>query len=167
MNRFRAILLLVLVFSLASYPVRARGESMTVQKGGRVSFDYTLTVNGEVVDSSEGRGPLQYIHGEGQIIPGLARQLKGMRVGQAKKVEVFPEEGYGQVDPDAFQEMPLSTLPANMKPKVGMTLHLRDSAGKAIPARISELKENSIILDLNHPLAGKTLIFEVKIVFIK
>ncbi|HID93718.1 MAG TPA: hypothetical protein EYP60_06445 [bacterium (Candidatus Stahlbacteria)] len=91
---------------------------MVIQNGSRVWFDYTLTVDGEVVDSSEGRGPLQYTHGEGKIIPGLSRQLEGMRVGEERKIEVLPEEAYGQVNPDAFQEVPRSVLPADLKPQV-------------------------------------------------
>jgi len=151
---------------LVSYPAQIRGENVTIQKGSQVSFDYTLTVDGVVVDSSEGRGPLQYTHGEGQIIPGLTKQIEGMGVGEEKKVEVFPEEGYGLINPNAFQEVPRSTLPANIEPKVGMTLQVRSSGGTAMPARITELKEDSIVIDLNHPLAGKTLNFQVKIVSI-
>ena len=85
MNRFRVVLLVALIFGLINYPARIRGEGMTIQKGSQASFNYTLTVDGEVVDSSEGKEPLQYTHGEGQIIPGLSKQLEGMRVGEEKK----------------------------------------------------------------------------------
>ncbi len=165
MNRFRVVLLLALIFGLITYPAQIRGEDMTIQKGSQASFDYTLTVDGEVVDSSEGKEPLQYTHGEGQIIPGLSKQLEGMRVGEEKKVEVLPGEAYGQINADAFQEVPRSTLPANLELQVGMMLEVSSPQG-IVPARVAELKENSIVLDFNHPLAGKALSFQVKIVSI-
>lgn len=165
MNRFRVVLFLALIFGLITYPAHIRGEDVTIQKGGQVSFDYTLTVDGEVVDSSEGKEPLQYTHGEGKIIPGLSKQLEGMRVGEEKKVEVLPEEAYGQMNPDAFQEVPRSTLPADLELQVGMMLQVSGPQG-TVPARVAELKESSIVLDFNHPLAGKALSFQVKIVSI-
>lgn len=165
MNHLRAVLFLALIFSLLSCPAQVKGEDIAIQKGSQVSFDYTLTVDGEVVDSSEGRGPLQYTHGGRQIIPGLSKQLEGMHVGEEKKVEVLPEEAYGRVNPEAIQEVPRSTLPAEIKPEVGMMLQVSNPQGTA-PVRVAELKEDSIVLDFNHPLAGKTLTFQVKIVSI-
>ena len=140
---------------------------MTIQQGKTVSFDYTLSVDGQVVDSSKDRGPLQYTHGEGRIIPGLSKQLEGMKVGDEKKIVVAPEEAYGQVNPAAFQEIPKSRLPSDADPKVGMTLQAKDQSGKTSIVKISEVKEDAVVLDLNHPLAGKTLNFDVRIVSIK
>lgn len=166
MNRFRVVLLLALIFSLISYPAQIKGEDATVQKGSQVSFDYTLTVDGEVIDSSEGRGPLEYTHGSGQIIPGLSKQLEGMKVGEEKEVQVIPEEAYGPVNPEAFQEVLKSQLPPDQEPQVGMLLYASGPQG-AMPVKITEVKEESVVVDFNHPLAGKTLTFKVKIVSIK
>ncbi|MBN2121376.1 MAG: peptidylprolyl isomerase [Candidatus Omnitrophica bacterium] len=140
---------------------------MSIQGGSKVSFDYTLTVDGEVVDSSEGRGPMEYVHGQGQIIPGLAKQLEGLKVGDEKKVVVSAEEAYGPVNPNAFQEIDKSALPQDQEPKVGMVLQAQTPEGQVFPVRISEVKDNTVMVDFNHPLAGKTLNFDVKIVSIQ
>jgi len=146
---------------------RAEGERMVVENGRSVSFDYTLTVDGEVVDSSKGAQPLQYTHGEKQIISGLAKQLEGMGVGDEKIVEVMPEEAYGTVDLKAFREVPKTSLPEGAEPEVGMFLEVQGPDGKGFPVKVSEVKENSIVIDFNHPLAGKTLTFDVKVVSVE
>ena len=138
--------------------------AQTVQDGMTVQIDYTLTVDGEVVDSSVGRGPLRYVHGQGQIIPGLERQLTGLGVGDAGRVTVSPEEGYGSVDPEAFVEVSKEQLPPDMTPEVGQMLQGTDRNGRPFRAKIHEVGEDAVILDLNHPLAGKTLLFDVKVV---
>ncbi len=140
---------------------------MTIQKGKLVSFNYTLSVDGEFVDSSKDKGPLQYTHGEGKIIRGLARQLEGMEVGDEKRIVVDPQEAYGPVNSSAFQEVPKSELPSNLKPEAGMQLQAKDQTGRTSIVKITEVKESTVVLDLNHPLAGKTLTFDVKIVSIK
>jgi len=139
---------------------------MAIQKGSQVSFNYTLTVDGEVVDSSQGKEPFQYIHGEGKIIPGLSRQLEGLGVGEEKRIEVSPEEGYGKVIPEAIQEVPKTQLPPDIEPQVGMQLQVGNPEGRTMVAKITEIKTDTIVIDLNHPLAGKTLIFQIKIVSI-
>ncbi len=144
-----------------------KGEKMTVQNGRQVSFDYTLTVDGEIIDSSTGRGPLVYEHGDGKIIPGLARQLEGMGEGEEKEIVVVPEEAYGQVDPKATREVPKTSLPKDLEPKAGTMLMMRSESGQAFPVKIAEVKPESVMIDMNHPLAGKTLTFKVKIVSIK
>jgi len=140
---------------------------MTIQQGKIVSFDYTLTVDGEVVDTSKGKEPLQYTHGEGKIIRGLAKQLEGMKVEEEKRIVVNPEEAYGPINPAAFQEVLKSSLPSDLKPEKGMRLRSKDQTGKTSIVKIADVKEDAIVLDLNHPLAGKTLTFDVKIVSIK
>jgi len=138
-----------------------------VQAGSEVSFDYTLTDDsGKVVDSSKGREPMHYVHGKGQIIPGLEKELAGMAVGNEKKVTVKPEEAYGPVDPKAFQEIAKEKLPAEAL-KVGTMLMAKGPQGQGVPVRVHEIKENTVIMDFNHPLAGKTLSFDVKITDIK
>jgi FKBP-type peptidyl-prolyl cis-trans isomerase 2 len=161
------VLCLGLVFNLSIYDAKAGGGKMVIQDGRQVSFDYTLTVDGEVVDSSKGQGPLRYTHGKGEIIPGLARQLEGLRVGDEKTIEVPPEEAYGAINRQAFREISKASLPAGLEPKVGMYLQMQGPAGQVLPVKIAEVKDNSVVLDLNHPLAGKTLTFQVKIVDIQ
>ena len=145
----------------------ATQASPVVQAGSEVSFDYTLTDDsGKVVDSSKGREPMHYVHGKGQIIPGLEKELAGMAVGNEKKVTVKPEEAYGPVDPRAFQEIAKEKLPPEAL-KVGTMLMAKGPQGQGVPVRVHEIKENTVIMDFNHPLAGKTLSFDVKITDIK
>lgn len=138
--------------------------AMAVQDNLDISLEYTLTVDGQVVDSSDGRGPLHYIHGTHQIIPGLERALIGMKVGESKSVVVSPEDGYGKVDPSAIVEVPKTQLPSDVKPVVGMVLRGMNPDGQSFRATINEVKAESVVLDMNHPFAGKTLNFQVKVV---
>lgn len=144
---------------------RPQGTPMTASIADNMSveLDYTLTADGQVVDSTEGRGPFTYVHGQGQISPGLERQLAGMGVGASKEITVAPEEGYGPVDLTAFIDVPKGQFPAHIKPEKGLVLQGVDPAGKTFRATISEIKDKTVTLDLNHPLAGKTLLFKVKV----
>jgi FKBP-type peptidyl-prolyl cis-trans isomerase SlyD len=138
-----------------------------IQMGSLVAFDYTLTdESGNVIDTSKGKQPMHYVHGKGEIIPGLEKEMAGMSVGGEKKVTVKPEEGYGPVDPRAFQEVPKDKLPPDAL-KVGAMLTATGPQGQAIPVRVHEIKECTVIMDFNHPLAGKTLLFDIKITEIK
>ena len=142
-------------------------ENTTVQPGSEVSFDYTLTDDsGKVVDSSKGKAPMHYVHGKGQIIPGLEKELAGLAVGAEKKVTVKPEDAYGPVDPRAFQEIPKEKLPPEAL-KVGTMLMAQAPSGQGVPVRVHEVKDSTVVMDFNHPLAGKTLSFDVKITEIK
>ncbi|MDB4349509.1 peptidylprolyl isomerase [Omnitrophica bacterium] len=153
-------------FTFSPAQVRAKGDGMAIQKGSKVSFDYTLVINGQVFDSSEGKEPFSYTHGEGNIIRGLSRQLEGMSVGEEKQIMVKPQDAYGEIDPTAFKEISKSQLPKDVSLQVNMILEMRTQDDTMIPVRISEIKKEGIVIDLNHPLAGKTLLFQVKIVSI-
>jgi FKBP-type peptidyl-prolyl cis-trans isomerase 2 len=122
-----------------------------------------LTVEGQVVDSTEGKAPLHYIHGRKQLIPGLERALAGMHVGESKTVTVAPEDAYGQPDPAAVMEISKTQLPQDVTPTVGMTLGGMSPEGQPIQAQVVEVKADTVVLDINHPLAGKTLNFNVKV----
>jgi FKBP-type peptidyl-prolyl cis-trans isomerase SlyD len=140
------------------------GEELTVQNGQVVSMEYTLKVDGVVTDSSEGGEPLEYVHGAGNIIPGLEREITGMVVGDSKNVIVVPAEGYGEEDKSAFMDVPRDQFPGEIPMKVGTELQVQNKAGQPMFARISQVGEQSVRLDLNHPLAGKELHFSVKVV---
>ncbi len=145
----------------------AQAEDAAVSKGKKVVFDYTLTVDNQTVETTNGKKPLTYNHAEGMLIPGLEKELEGMKAGESKKVVVKPEEGYGAVNPQLVREFEKSKLPADLKPEKGMILEMQDPQGNAYPAMISEVKENTVMLDFNHPLAGKELVFDVKIVSVE
>ena len=135
-----------------------------IEKNKVVSMHYTGTLeDGTVFDSSEGRAPLEFIYGIGQIIPGLEAGLEGLKVGDKKKIEgITPDKAYGEKHPEAMQEVPKSQLPQDMEVQVGMQLAAQGPQGP-IPVVIAEIKEESVVVDFNHPLAGKTLTFEVEI----
>lgn len=128
-----------------------------------VSMDYTLTVNGEILDSSEGEEPLEFLQGHQNIVPGLERELYGMKVGESKQVKVEPEDGYGLVDKDAFLEISRNEFPEDIPLEPGVELDLRDDDGEIMSATIASVEGDMVLLDLNHPLAGATLDFDVKI----
>jgi FKBP-type peptidyl-prolyl cis-trans isomerase SlyD len=137
-----------------------------VKDGMMVSIEYTLKgSDGKVIESSKGRDPLKYIHGQKMMIPGLEKELTGMKVGGEKNVRVKPEDGYGKIDPRAFQEVPKEKIPANGL-KVGAILTAQTPNGP-VPMRVHEIKENTVVMDMNHPMAGKTLDFNVKVVDIQ
>jgi FKBP-type peptidyl-prolyl cis-trans isomerase SlyD len=134
-----------------------------VSNGKVISLEYTLKLeDGEVVDTNVGKAPLTYTQGANQIIPGVEAAVTGMEVGQAKQAVVPPTEGYGDPDPDAFHEVPKEKLPQEIR--VGTQLHGKDSAGREIRPIVSEIKDETVLLDFNHPLAGKTLYFDLKVV---
>ena len=130
-----------------------------------VSLEYTLRLDdGEVVDTSVGGEPLEFIQGQGQIVPGLERALYGMGIGDEMKVTVAPEDGYGEHDPEAYEEVPISAFPADVELKPGMELHVSDEAGEVYPAYVAEIRPDVVVLDFNHPLACETLDFDVKVI---
>ena len=139
----------------------------TVGDGKRVSLEYTLTLEDQtVIDTNVGKTPLVYTHGTQQIVPGLEKQLVGLKTGDTKKVEVSPEEGYGEADPNRFQEVPTENIPEEAR-SVGKKLQGQGPDGQMMFAQVTEVKEKTIIVDLNHPLAGKTLFFAVKVLKIE
>ncbi len=137
---------------------------MDIKEKVFVAFDYCLTLDsGEEVDKSPEGKPLGFITGSGQIIPGLEKQMMGMSVGDSVKISVEPEEAYGPVNPSLFQEVARSQFPDDMEIKPGMTFQSQGPQGPMV-INVSEIKdENTVVVDLNHPLAGKKLNFDVKI----
>lgn len=142
-------------------------EAATVVKGKTIKMDYTLNVDGKEIDTTVGKNPIEFVQGEGTIILGLSKAIEGMKVGEQKSITVVPEEGYGAVDPKALIEVPRSILPSGMEPKVGMIVEVQGAEGQAFPATIWEFKEEKVVLNFNHPLAGKELKFDVKIVAVE
>jgi FKBP-type peptidyl-prolyl cis-trans isomerase SlyD len=139
-------------------------EELKVQNGQVVSMEYTLKVDGVVTDTSEGREPLEYVHGAGNIIPGLEREMTGMAIGDSKDVMVAAMDGYGEEDNEAFMAVPRDQFPDEIPMKVGTEIQVQNQAGQPMFARIDQVGEKSVRLNFNHPLAGKDLHFSVKVV---
>jgi FKBP-type peptidyl-prolyl cis-trans isomerase SlyD len=134
----------------------------TVSKGKVISLEYTVKLDdNQVVDSNVGKEPLTYTQGAKQIVPGVESAVEGMTVGQAKHVVVAPSDGYGERNPNAFQEVPKEKVPKDVQ--VGTRLHGKDTAGRDVRPIVTEIKDNTVLLDFNHPLAGKTLFFDLRV----
>ena len=143
------------------------GSPMTVSDGKTISMEYTLTLeNKEVLDTNVGGEPLSFTQGSHEIIPGLESALQGMKAGERKQVTVDPEQAYGEVNPKAIQEVPIEQIPPDAR-KVGVQLQGKDGQGRMVTPKVTEVKEQVVVLDFNHPLAGKTLYFDVKILDIQ
>jgi len=137
---------------------------MKVENGKVVTMHYTLKNDaGEVVDSSEGKEPLPFLQGHGNIIPGLETALEGSSVGDKLDVTVEPEEAYGLRIQDAIQQIPSSALQGVDNVTVGMQLESQDEQGNPFFVVVTKIEEETITVDANHPLAGETLHFSVSI----
>ncbi len=139
----------------------------TVQDGVVVSMDYKLTVDGEVLDTSDDAGPLQFLAGYDNIVPGLEREMTGMKIGESKEVVVAPEDGYGEFDEEGFMDVPRSEFPSDMQIEEGVELNITDEDGENQYARVESVTDESVRLDLNHPLAGAELHFNVTVVALR
>jgi len=138
---------------------------MTVKKGDKIKIDYTGTFdNGEVFDSSEGKQPLEFEVGSGMVIKGFDDGVVGMKEGEEKKIKLESKDAYGDVNPQLVKKVPRDKLPEGQEPKEGMMLGVGMPNGQQVPAKITKVGAKEITIDLNHPLAGKTLNFNLKLV---
>lgn len=136
-----------------------------VAKDMFVSVEYTGTLeNGEVFDTSKGRQPLEVQMGAGQLIKGFENALEGMVLDEEKTFTLEPDEAYGQRDESLTRAFPRSDVPPEMDPQVGQMVGLHDGKGQQIPATIVDVDNENITVDLNHPMAGKALTFDIKVV---
>jgi FKBP-type peptidyl-prolyl cis-trans isomerase SlyD len=136
---------------------------MKIGNGTVVDLDYKLHLgDGQIVDQSEGE-PLSYLHGEGNIVPGLEQALEGLDVGDRRQVVVAPGEGYGDHDPRGVQEVAREAFPEGFEPKPGMQLVAESPEGEPVQFVVKEVRDQTVIVDFNHPLAGKTLHFDVTV----
>ena len=136
-----------------------------VKNGDTVKVHYHVRFeDGTTFDSSEGRSPLEFEVGSGNVIKGFDEGVVGMERGEKKTIHIPAEDAYGPSVPENVIEFPKSQFPEDMNPEVGMQLNLRSQDGQNIPVVIAEVKEEVVVLDANHPLAGRDLIFDVEVV---
>ena len=136
-----------------------------VQSGDKVKVNYTGKLrNGETFDSSEGREPLEFTVGGGQVIKGFDQGVMGMQVGDKRTVEIEVVDAYGEKNQDMVIEFPKTQFPADMKPEAGMQLMMNNGEGQSFPVLVKEVKEETVLLDANHPLAGEDLVFDIELV---
>lgn len=138
------------------------------KKGDQVKVHYTgKLTSGEQFDSSTGRSPLAFTVGAGQMIKGFDDAIPGMAVGDKKTINISPEDAYGPKNDSAIIEFPKANIPADMKLEPGMKLQLQNAEGHPVPVVVHEVKDDVVILDANHELAGKELVFDIELVEIK
>ncbi|MEX2597892.1 MAG: peptidylprolyl isomerase [Salibacteraceae bacterium] len=139
-----------------------------VEENNNVSLHYTGTLNnGEKFDSSEGREPLTFEVGSGQVIPGFDKAVRGMKMEESKKFTIPSDEAYGDVKEELLYEVPKTSIPADLKPEEGQRLVSNLEDGRQIPVTVTKVTEETITLDANHPLAGEDLTFDIKVVGIE
>jgi peptidylprolyl isomerase len=136
-----------------------------VENGLFVSVDYTLKLeNGEVVDTTLGHLPMEIKAGEGKLLKRFEEALLGMSLNEAKTITLSPVEGYGEKDPDAIHSFTKEEIPEGFNPEAGQIFTLKAPDGREVPARVVHVDGEKVILDLNHPLAGENLIFDIQVV---
>jgi FKBP-type peptidyl-prolyl cis-trans isomerase SlyD len=129
-----------------------------------VTLDYTLTVDGEVVDSTAGIDPISFLQGYENILPGLENELYGLKIGDQKKIFITAKDAYGEIDADSIVDVPRADIPKDIPLKPGIELQVSNEDGELMDAVITSVSKDSVQLDFNHPLAGKDLSFEVTVV---
>lgn len=135
------------------------------QSGDKVKVHYHGTLrSGEIFDSSQGREPLEFTVGSGQVIKGFDDGVRGMQVGEKKTVQIPVQDAYGEKSSEMIFEFPKSQFPADMNPEIGAQLMMSNGSGQSFPVTITEIKEDSVLLDANHPLAGQDLVFDIELV---
>ena len=134
-----------------------------IEDGKKVKIRYTLMVDGEVVDETGDREPFSYTQGKHQIVPGLETQMLGLKPGDQREIIVGPDDAYGVEDPSAYIEVPKAQMP-DEEIHPGMLLHATGPDGAQMLVRVKEIKEDSVVLNFNHPLAGKELHFFIEVI---
>jgi FKBP-type peptidyl-prolyl cis-trans isomerase 2 len=138
---------------------------MAVQSGNTIKIHYHGRLSdGTTFDSSAGRSPLEFTVGSGSVIKGFDDGVQGMLVGEKKTIEIPYLEAYGPEDPSMIVEFPTDRLPSDLKPEIGMQLNMNNAEGQQFPVIITEITDENIILNANHPLAGKDLLFDLELV---
>ncbi|MFY0522576.1 FKBP-type peptidyl-prolyl cis-trans isomerase [Archangium gephyra] len=137
---------------------------MQIAKDSVVSIDYRLHLgDGKIIDESEPGDPLVYLHGYEEIVPGLEKALEGKKAGESLKVEVAPQDGYGEYDPDQVEEVPREDFPPDMELEAGGIVSATDEDGDDVEFLVKEVRPKTVVIDFNDPMAGKTLHFEVTV----
>ncbi|MBN2543430.1 peptidylprolyl isomerase [bacterium] len=141
---------------------------MVAQKGNKIKVHYKgMLTDGTVFDSSFNREPLEFVLGEGVLIPGFEKAVEGMELNEEKLVEIPSNEAYGEIDTNLIVELSLASLPEDFTAEVGEVIQLQDQSGGIVPGAIIEVGEENIKVDLNSPLAGQDLTFKIKVVGIE
>jgi len=142
-------------------------EPQFIADGMVVTIGYVLTVDGEEISRMTADEPMEYLHGYQEIVPGLEAALTGKRIGDKLSLDLSPAEGYGEYDEENFDEIPREAIPLSEELEVGMDLEVEDEDGNTYLATVAEIQKDAVVLDFNHPLAGKALHYDVEVLDIR
>lgn len=135
-----------------------------IENGKKVALEYTVFLeDGLQIDTNVGEEPLVFVHGEKEVFPALEKAVLGLKEGDLKRITLAPEDAYGPILQEGFREVQLEVLPLEFR-HVGAVVGLQDPAGGIYPIRVHRVTDDKAVLDFNHPLAGKTLHFDIKVV---
>lgn len=135
-----------------------------VEHGVVVKLAYRLVIDNELIESTDDDGPIEFLQGYGEIIPGLENTLYGLRVGDAQEVSIGPNDGYGEYDDEAVEEVPIEIFPDDIDLSLGMPVELYDEeADESVEGYVAEIRTDTVVVDMNHPLAGEVLDFYVQV----
>ena len=134
-----------------------------IADGKKVKMNYTMKVGGDIVESSLNRKPFEFVWGAGAVMPGLEQGVKGLKAGDRKQLTIPPKEGFGEIDPKAVVEIPRTRFPQGDNIKAGMVYSIPSKSGIPLKGIVKEVKGENVLLDFNHPLAGKQLQLDVEI----
>jgi len=148
---------------LLDMETKKKGYAMSIQNGSQVTIDYKVYVDGQLVDETPPGQPLTFTQGTGQVIPGLEKRLEGLEKGEKKELVVPPEEAYGDYSEEKVLHIPKEDLPPDVEPQPGMALQATSQDGDTFVGVVTEVTPNHVDVDFNHPMAGKTLKFEVEV----
>ena len=147
---------------------KSAAEEKMVKAGDKVKIMYKGTLeDGSVFDSTQSDRPFEFVAGVGSVIPGFDQAVTGMKLNEKKQVTIKAAEAYGPRNENMFRKFPHSFFPADMSPKLEMVISLQGPNGREFPGKITEITADSVTVDLNHPLAGKDLTFEIELVGIE
>lgn len=141
-------------------------QETKIEDGKKVTLHYKLYVENQLLETADVKDPFIYIHGQQQIVPGLEKGLTGLHVGEHKEIRVKPEEAYGLPNPKAVREISTDKLPVDVPKKSGTILEAKSPQGQVLLVKIKEVKDKTVVVDFNHPLAGKELVFQVDVISI-
>jgi len=166
-NKYSMTMAWLIGLALVSFQAHAQDTKRRISEGHRVGIEYTLkTDDGKVADTNVDKVPLIFMQGEGRIFPALEEAIEGLAVNETKTVTLTPKQGYGEVNPEGFRKIPLDQIPEEAR-EPGTILLASGPNGEQRRIRVVKITESDAHVDFNHPLAGRSIIFEVKIISIE
>jgi len=158
------LLMGVLFLALAVFVKDGSAKMTKISIGKKVTMDYITKIDGQVVETTTGKQPIVFIMGDGQVIPGLAKKLEGLKKGDVKVIHLKPKEGFGEVIEEAVHEFPVASFPQGTQFVVGGMIQVQGPNDQPVAGIVKNLVEDKVTIDFNHPFAGKDLDIEIKIV---